>query len=133
MASNIIWEEKGTLVKHSGTVTNEEVMEMNNIMYGDIRFESITYQIADYTKVTDNLITAADAKVIGTLDRTASVWSSKRMRLAVVTTDEKFVPIVKTYFKEFEGTEWVGRIFETLELAYDWVKSECPYVSPSPS
>ena len=124
MASNIIWEEKGILIKHSGTVTNKEVMEMNDIMYGDVRFESITYQIADYTKVTNNLITDADAKIIGTLDRTSSVWSSQRMRLAVVTKDEKFVPIVKTYFKEFEGTDWEGRIFETLEMAHNWVKSE---------
>ena len=124
MASKIIWEENGILVKHSGTVTNEEVMEINDIMYGDKRYESITYQIADYTEVTNNLLTAANAKVIGTLDRTSSVWSSKRMRLAVVTTDEKFVPIVKTYFKEFEKTDWEGRIFDTLEMAYDWVKSE---------
>ena len=124
MASKIIWEENGILVKHSGTVTNEEVMEINDIMYGDKRYESITYQIADYTEVTNNLLTAANAKVIGTLDRTSSVWNSKKMRLAVVTTDEKFVPIVKTYFKEFEKTDWEGRIFDTLEMAYDWVKSE---------
>ena len=124
MASKIFWEEKGILVKHSGTVTNEEVMKMNDIMYGDRRYESIIYQIADYTEVTTNLVTAADAKVIGTLDRTSSVWSSKRMRLAVVTNDEKFMPIVKTYFNEFEGTEWEGRIFESLDKAYEWVKSE---------
>ena len=124
MASKLFWEEKGILVKHSGTVTNEEVMKMNDIMYGDRRYESIIYQIADYTEVTTNLVTAADAKVIGTLDRTSSVWSSKRMRLAVVTNDEKFMPIVKTYFNEFEGTEWEGRIFESLDKAYEWVKSE---------
>ena|SRR5665648_110188 len=124
MASKLFWEGKGILVKHSGTVTNEEVMKMNGIMYGDIRYESITYQIADYADVTTNLVTAADAKVIGTLDRTSSVWSVKRMRLAVVTKDEKFMPIVKTYFKEFEGTEWEGRIFETLDKAYEWVLSE---------
>jgi len=46
------------------------------------------------------------------------------MRNIVVTKDEHFILIVKTYFKMFEGTKWECRIFETLELAYDWVNSD---------
>ena len=115
MACKISWEEKGVLFTHSGTVTDQEVIMMNDIMYADIRFETIIYQIADYTRVTKNQITPADAKVIGTLDRVTSHWNSRRMRLAVITKDEKFIPIVKTYFKEFVETRWEGRIFETLD------------------
>jgi hypothetical protein len=124
MAYKIIWEEKGILVKHSGTVDEQEVMMINNIMYGDVRFETITYQISDYSDVTNNLITPTDAKVIGTLDRTSSRWTSKRMKNVVVSKDEKFIPIVRTYFREFEGTEWKCRIFETLEMAYEWVRMD---------
>ncbi|MEI6456617.1 MAG: hypothetical protein WCO93_10045 [bacterium] len=124
MAFNIFWEEKGILVQFSGTVDEQEVMTINNIMYGDQRFDMITYQIADYTDVTENLITHTDAKVIGTLDRTSSHWTSKKMKNVVITKDEKFIPVVKTYFREFEGTEWKCRIFETLEMAYEWVKPE---------
>jgi len=124
MAYEIIWEEKGILVKHSGTVDEQEVMMINNVMYGDVRFETITYQISDYTDVRNNLITPTNAKVIGTLDRTSSHWTSKRMKNVVVTKDEKFIPIVKTYFREFEGTEWKCRIFETLEMAYEWVRMD---------
>ncbi|MFC2101709.1 hypothetical protein ACFLS7_01825 [Bacteroidota bacterium] len=122
MATDIHWEEHGILFKHSGTTTDEEVMRKNDIMYGDIRFESISYQIADYTDVTNNLISARDAKVISTLDKVSAQWSSKSMKLAVVTTDEKFIPIVQSYFKEFEGSSWEGRLFETLDDAYTWVK-----------
>ena len=124
MAYKIIWEEKGFLAKFSGTVDDKEIMEINNSMYGDIRYESITYQIADYTDVTTYLITPSEAKVIGTLDRTSSVWSSKMKKNVVVTTDEKFILIVKTYFKELEGNGWECRIFESLDKAYEWVKSE---------
>jgi len=124
MAYKIIWEEKGILFSHSGTVDNKEVIEINDSMYGDIRYESITYQIADYTDVTTNLLTPSEAKVIGTLDRTSSIWSPKMMKNVVVTTDEKFIPIVNKYFKEFEGIGWECRIFESLDKAYEWVKSE---------
>jgi len=123
MACEIIWEEKGILFTHSGTVNDQEVIRMNGMMYGDRRFDEITYQISDYTEVIHNLITETDAKVIGTLDKVSARWNFQRMRRAVVTKDEKFVPIVKTYFKQFEGTQWEGRIFETLEKAYDWIKS----------
>ncbi|MEI6883461.1 MAG: hypothetical protein WCO02_03175 [Bacteroidota bacterium] len=124
MAYQIIWEEKGILVKFSGTVGEQEVMTINNIMYSDARFDRLTYQIADYTDVTNIHITQQDAKVIGTLDRTSSHWNSNRMRNVVVTKDEKFKPIVETYFKEFKGTLWECRIFETLEMAYAWVKAD---------
>ncbi len=99
-------------------------MKINDKIYGDVRFGSITYQIADYTDVTNNHITQQDAKVIGTLDRVSSHWNSKRVRNVVVTKDQKFIPIAKTYFRQFEGTHWEGRIFETLEMAYDWVKAD---------
>jgi len=58
------------------------------------------------------------------LDKSSLRWNPKKMRIAVVTKDDRFVPIVKTYFKDFEGTAWECRLFETLVLAYDWVKSD---------
>ncbi|MEI7501043.1 MAG: hypothetical protein WCK84_11430 [Bacteroidota bacterium] len=124
MPCKIIWEEMGILAFHSGTVTDEEVKAGNDMMYGDKRFETIAYQISDYTEATNIQITPRDAKVIGALDKTASRWNRKKMRMAVVTKDEKFIPIVKTYFKEFEGTASECRIFESLDMAYNWVKSE---------
>jgi hypothetical protein len=57
MASEIIWEENGILFKRTGTVTDKEVIEANNRVFGDSRY-------------------------------------------------------------------WECRLFETLELAHDWVKSD---------
>lgn len=121
MACKLYWEEEGILFSHSGTVTSQEIQEMNDIMYGDQRFGSIIYQISDYTAVTENQVGVRAAKVIGTLDRTSSHWNQKKMRIAVVTTDEAFIPVVHDYFREFEGTSWLGKIFATLEQAREWV------------
>jgi len=46
------------------------------------------------------------------------------MRNVVVTKDEKFKPIVETYFKEFKGTKWESKIFDTLDMAYEWVRMD---------
>ncbi len=123
MAYEIIWEEKGILVRFSGTVTEQDVMMANDLMYGDIRFGTIKYQISDYTGAMNIQITPRYAKVIGALDRSSSRWTHNMMRNIVVKKDKKFIPIAETYFKQFEGTNWECRIFETLELAYDWVRS----------
>jgi len=124
MAHKIIWEENGILVKFSGIVTNEEVAIANDLIYGDIRFETISHQIADYTDATDIQITPFDAKVIGAIDRSSIRWNENKMQNIVVTKDENFIPIVKTYFAAFEGTKWKCKIFETLEMAYAWIKSD---------
>lgn len=121
MACNIVWQKDGILFDHSGTVTSLEVMSMNDVMYGDVRFNKIRYQISDYTKVTENLVNKDDAKVIGTLDKASSKWQKKKMKLAVVTQDEAFIPSVEEYFRSLQGSGWEGRIFSTLDEAYVWV------------
>jgi hypothetical protein len=79
MACKIIWEERGTLFKHSGITTNEEASKANDQMYGDHRFSMIEYQ------------------------------------------DMKFIKVVKTYFQKIMEAGWEGRIFDSLEKAYQWV------------
>ena len=124
MAYEIVWEEKGILVKFSGTVTEQENIMLNDFIYGDIRFGTISYEIADFTEAINIQITPTYAKVIGTLDKSSSRWTHNVVRNIVITKDQKFIPVVEIYFKEFLGTNWECRIFETLELAYDWINSD---------
>ncbi len=121
MAHEIFWEENGILVKFSGTVTQEEVHMINDIIYGNIKYDTIKYQIADYSDVTEIVMTTFDAKVIGTLERKSTRWNPDRVRNVVVTRDEWFIPIVNAYFKEQERTAWENRIVETLAQAYEFV------------
>jgi hypothetical protein len=122
MACEIVWHPKGILFIHSGTVTNEEVENANGIMYGDPRFERIEYQISDYLSVTNNLLTPVDAKVIGTLDSVSSHWNRRKMKIAVVSTDENFFPVIESYFRVITSRAgWEGRVFKTREEAFQWV------------
>ena len=120
----MIWEERGILFKHTGTATSKEGMAMIDKMYADSRFDRIKYQISDFSTVTDFQLTDTDAKIFGILDRSSSHWNLNRMLIAFITQDEMFVPMVNTYFEQFKGTDWQCRIFETLDKAYDWIKSE---------
>lgn len=120
MASEIIWEKHGVLFRHSGTVTGEEVAKLNDIMYADPRFDSIRYQISDYTQVKKNLVGLSSARIIGTLDKSSASWNHSMLNI-VITTDKDFIPVVDAYFKTLEGTGWECRIFTTPEEAYTWI------------
>ncbi|MCX6246098.1 MAG: hypothetical protein NTW10_00050 [Bacteroidetes bacterium] len=124
MACNTIWLGNGILFKYSGTVTSQEVEKTMGIMSGDNRVDTRTYQISDFTDVTNNLITPEDVKEIGDLDKSTSRWTSKKIRNAVITIDQQFIPIVEKYFRGFEGTAWECSIFDNLELAYEWVNRD---------
>lgn len=122
MATKIVWEENGILFVHSGTVTSQEVMEANNRMYGDSRFDFIRYQISDYTDVTENLITLHDAMIVSALDKSSAAWNPT-MAIAIVTTDKTFIPIVEAYFEKLRKENWSCGQFKSLNEAYKWINS----------
>jgi hypothetical protein len=123
MACEIIWLDQGVLFRNSGTVDMQEVMDANNTMYGDIRYERIKFQISDYTEVTRNLLTGKEAEIIGTLDKSSSVWNTNMLNV-VVTKDPEFIPIVKRYFARLSDTNWECRIFGDLQEAYGWIRQK---------
>lgn len=123
MANQIVWEPKGVLIILSGTVTAYEVARINDTLYGDARFDHIKYQIADYSLVTQNLLTAPDGKVIGMMDRSSSRWNTHMLDV-LITKDPAFKPVIDTYAKMLKDTQWKFRVFETLEEGYAWIGSE---------
>ena len=123
MAHEIIWEKEGVLIKLSGTVAYDDIIRINDSLYGDMRFDTLKYQISDYTNVTEILLTTFDATVIGHLDKSSARWNSQMID-AVVSQDPAFTPIVNAYFKSLSDTQWKCRLFENLDDCYNWIQSE---------
>ncbi len=124
MAHEIFWEEKGILIKFSGIVTQEEVHKIKDTIYRNGKYDTIKYQISDYSNVAEIILTTFDANILGILGRQSTRWNRWRVRNAIVTRDAQFIPIVNSYLKEMESTDWENRIFETLEKAYEWVNED---------
>lgn len=94
-------------------------MAVDNLIYGDARFDKMDYQVFDYSEVEKMALSELDSEVIGTLDKTASVWN-RRVKVAVVSNSELVKKLTIEYEKALFGTSWEVKIFSTLNEALEW-------------
>ena len=123
MSYNTFWENKGVRWKFHGSVTSKEVMKSNMDIYGDPRFDSIRYQIADFTEVLDVSFNEKDMQKIAYLDRAAS-RSNPQIKVALIAPTDSVRKILKEYSMYSMESPWVIKIFESLEAVESWLHRE---------
>jgi hypothetical protein len=122
MPYTIVWRPDGVIVRFFGIVTFEENMAANGQLYGDPRFESLRYQIADFSEVTDFLVSEKETSIIAQLDFQSTRWNS-HVKAAHVTRNKTIIKLIDLYKEQMQETSWEIGLFETLEEALDWVES----------
>ncbi|QGY43330.1 hypothetical protein GM418_06550 [Maribellus comscasis] len=123
MANEIYWKNSNIIIRFNGTVTADEIMSVNDLIYGDSRFDSMNYQIFDYSKVEKMAMNEIDSEVIGTLDKTASMWNRK-LKVAVVSNNDFIDKLTQTYKKTISDTAWEVRSFPSIDDALQWCEEE---------
>ncbi len=119
----IIWENKGIRWKFHGVVTSAESAESNLAIYSDPRFDTIRYQIADFSGATDVSFLEKDMKKIAYLDQAAG-RSNPRIKVALVASDQKIRSLLEAYIKHSQGSPWETRLFDAVEFAEQWLSAE---------
>jgi hypothetical protein len=123
MANKITWNTSNIIVRFEGVVTAEEIMGIDNLIYGDPRFDSMNYQIFDYSRVEKMALSEADTEIIGTLDKTASVWN-RHVKIAIISGSDFVGKLTQTYKKALSNTSWEVRIFTNINDALRWCEDE---------
>lgn len=121
MPYGIKWTKKGIRWKFFGIVTSAEALESNLAIYGDSRFDSIRYQIADFTEVEELRLDDKDLKKIAFLDK-AAARSNPRISVAIIAPGEALQQILTDYAKYSHDTPWKTKLFETTKSAEDWIE-----------
>ncbi len=119
----IVWKPDGVIIRYSGIVSYDENIAANGQLYGDPRFESIKYQIADFLTVTDFQISKKESSIIGELDFQSTRWNS-HIKVAHITQDNDIIERVKVYEETMKDTAWEFGIFNTMEEAQKWVEGK---------
>ncbi len=119
MPNSIEWIGSNIIVSFEGTLTAKEIMEVDDLIYGDIRFDTMKFQIFDYTKIDNLAMNETESEVIGTLDKTASVWN-KRLKVAVISNSETINNLTDKYKKALLGSLWKVKSFTSKEEALIW-------------
>lgn len=122
MPYKIIWKPDGVIIRFFGIVSFDENMAANGQLYGDSRFESLRYQIADFSEVTDFQLSEKEASIIAQLDFQSTRWNT-HVKAAHVTQNKTIIKLIDLYKEQMQETSWEVGLFNTLEEALDWVES----------
>ena len=115
------WTENGVWWTYSGIVTSKEALQSNLEIYGDSRFDRLTYQIADFSGAEALELTEGEVKKIAYLDRAAAL-SNPKIKVAIVAHLDLIKEMAQMYANYSETSPWQTKIFNTLQEARQWLQ-----------
>jgi len=120
MSFKIEWKGSNVIVTLSKNFTYNDSYEVNNLIYGDSRFENMKYQISDFSKIEKVEFTAEEIKIITTLEKSSTVWNNK-MKSAIVTSPSVCLNfIIDPYLEGMQDTNWEIKTFRNIIEAEKW-------------
>jgi hypothetical protein len=119
MSYQMSWTKNDVLITFEGEVDFHEITEVDDKLYEDLRYDKQSHQIWDFREVNNFKITSIEARVIGVLDKSSSIWNND-IKLACVTTDKHIIEMTLEYKNELKDTNWQVRIFDNMQEAQNW-------------
>jgi len=123
MSYQTSWQGSDVQITFEGTVLFDDIIEADNLLYGDPRFDSMKYQLFDFFKVGKVDVSKRDVEVIAALDRASSAWNN-HIKVAIVAIDPYIVELITVYKNNMAGTKWIIEGFENLRDAIGWCSGD---------
>ncbi len=119
MSYQTSWQGSDVQITFEGAVVFDDIIEADNLLYGDPRFDTMKYTLFDLLKVEKFDVSEKEAEVIASLDRASSVWNN-HIKVAIVAIDPYIVELITLYKNNMAGTKWIIRGFENIRDATGW-------------
>lgn len=116
----INWNPHGVEWIYSGTITGKEIIQSNEAIYGDPRFDDLRYQLVDFTRVVDFAVSSKEMRQMAHLDAAAS-RSNPEIRLAVIAPEKAGRELCQSYLDSSGNLNWRVRVFENRDAAEAWL------------
>ena len=120
MSYQTIWTDRGVEWIYHGTVTGKEIIQSNEEIYGDPRFDDLRYQLVDLTQVERFEVSDKEMRQMAYLDA-AAARTNPRIRLAVIATGESGRSVFDAYAKNIKNPVWKHELFSSRKNAEDWL------------
>ena len=120
MSFKIEWKGSNVIISFTKNFIYKDSYEVNNLIYGDSRFDTMKYQIVDFSKIEKAEFTEEEIKIITTLEKSSTIWNNK-MKMAVVTSDTVCLNfILDPYIEGMKDTNWKFKTFKNSIEAEKW-------------
>lgn len=121
MSFQLKWEKNDVIIIFENDIGFEDITQANQIIYGSPKFDNMRYQIVDFQNVGNVSISMDELDVIGTLERSATIWNNE-VKIACVTTNNHIKELFNVYAKTMQSTNWECKIFDNFSEAEEWCK-----------
>ena len=131
MAYRAIWEDDGIKWIFHGDLTNEDFMQRGYELYEDHRYESIKYQIFDFSDIDEVMVETDIVQCSASLDALQSLRNPD-VKIAFISVRQVVFGLKRMYetYHQLEGGSWQCRVFNTEVDARAWFVDE---TKPLPS
>ena len=120
MSYTISWTETGVIWTYTGLLTGSEIIESNDAIYGDARFDDLRYQIVDMSGVDSFQVSELEMRQMAHLDK-AAARTNPHIRIAVVAPAGPAREVAEAYAKHSTDAIWKSETFNRMEEAQDWL------------
>lgn len=121
MPHSTTWDRNGVSWKYWGVVSGEELLESNQEIYGDPRFDEMLYQVVDLSEVERFDVDEEDMMIVAANDK-AAARSNPNVRIAIVASDATILQLSRIYGAATAAT-WKQRVFESVAEAQSWARA----------
>ena len=122
MTFTIQWKKNGVFITFKGIVQSQTLIDANNYLLSNADFDSLDYQIFDFSDVEDFKATTYDMSIIGTMNNAQTIFN-KKIKVAFITSDHYILEQINEYKSYMHKTDWEIRSFTNLKEAKKWVDS----------
>ena len=124
MPYQLIWKEDSLVQKYVGEISPDEIMQANNAIYGDPRYDALRVKIADFSDANGDEITQESIQTVASLDKASSVWN-RHLKVAVlaptVLSPAEMRHYALQYKEELSTTDWEIDFFSTRQELDNWL------------
>jgi len=123
MTMNISYtDDGGILLVGEGIVTGKEIIDINDRIYiSPQKIQQILYQLVDFTKVTELLVSNAEVEILAMQDENASKINPN-MSIALVGGQDLVYGLARMWKTLTYGAPIQTMVFRKLEDAQQWIK-----------
>ncbi|MBK8323509.1 MAG: hypothetical protein IPL06_12400 [Betaproteobacteria bacterium] len=109
-------------VEFEGTVSHDEVIDANRVLFEHPRFDSLRHCTCDFTRVTELHVSRELVEYSAALAKGGS-YSNARLKLAFSASDPEYRAVINSYIdcvRALAGT-WDIRLFGCPKEARGWL------------
>jgi hypothetical protein len=122
MPYEVIWEPHGVLKRYWGHLSKAEHAASSGELYGDPRFDAVTYVINDFSAVESHSIDQDEIDSYNATRIGCATYKPK-IRGALVATSPEMVALCQLIVDPLYASPHEVRMFLSLADARNWLKS----------